>query len=161
MALAVHGPVVDVVIGGADLAFPHHAYQAAMVEAATGARPFARSSMHVGRVHRDGQKMAKSTGNLTLVGDVLSDHSAAAVRLLLLDRRYDADWEYDEEALTVAEHRLARLYAAAGRPAGSTSARAAVTDALLTDLDVPTALAVAEAEGGDAARWLLATLALA
>lgn len=161
MAMAVHGPVVDVVVGGADLVFPHHAYQAAMAEAATGAGPFARASLHIGSVHRDGQKMAKSTGNLTLVGDLLSDHSAAAVRLLLLDRRYDAAWEYRATALTAAEDRLERLYAAAGRATRSAAARRGVSDALLTDLDVPGALDIAEEEGGEAAGWLLATLRLA
>ena len=34
MASTVLGHTVDVLAGGADLAFPHHAYQAAMVEAA-------------------------------------------------------------------------------------------------------------------------------
>ncbi|MFI5957327.1 cysteine--tRNA ligase [Cryptosporangium sp. NPDC051539] len=160
MAIAVHGAVVDVVIGGADLAFPHHAYQAAMVEAATGAGPFSRGSLHVGSVHRDGRRMAKSTGNLTLVSDLLADHSPAALRLLLLDRRYDADWKFDASLLTSAENRLTRLYAAAGRPTTSEAAVDEAGRALLTDLNVPAALDVAESEGGEAARRLLGTLKL-
>lgn len=160
MALATLGAGVDLLVGGRDLMFPHHAYQAAMVEAATSVAPFARRVMHVGAVHVDGRKMAKSVGNLVLVGDLLRDHPAAAVRLLLLNRRWAEDWEYHGADLESAAAELEELYAAAGRPGRSSAATAAVTAALLDDLDVPRAVAVARAEGGDAARGLLQVLAL-
>ncbi|MGZ5399402.1 MAG: cysteine--tRNA ligase [Nocardioides sp.] len=159
MAMTVFGANVDVLVGGADLAFPHHAYQAAMVEAASGARPFARRTMHVGTVHAGGAKMAKSTGNLVLVRDLLTDHEGAAVRLLLLDRPWSEPWEYDAGALVDATDRLARLRAAAGRT-GVAAGRGLVLAALLDDLDVPTAAAAAEEHGGEAARTLLSVLRL-
>jgi cysteinyl-tRNA synthetase len=157
MAMTVFGANVDVLVGGADLAFPHHAYQAAMVETASGIGPFARRTMHVGTVHAGGAKMAKSTGNLVLVRDLLDDHEGAAVRLLLLDRRWSEPWEYDAAALAAAADRLARLRAAAGRP-GTAEGRDLVLAALLDDLDVPTAAALAEEHGGEAARSLLSVL---
>lgn len=43
MALSVFGVGVDVHAGGADLWFPHHAYHAAMAEAVTGVKPYARA----------------------------------------------------------------------------------------------------------------------
>jgi cysteinyl-tRNA synthetase len=54
------------------------------------------------------------------------------------------------------------LSAAAGRPdtAATPAATAEVTAALLADLDVPRAVAVAREQGGAAARHLLRTLAL-
>ncbi len=159
MAMTVFGANVDVLVGGADLVFPHHAYQSAMVEAATGSRPFARRAMHVGTVHADGAKMAKSTGNLVLVRDLLADHEGAAVRLLLLHRRWDEPWEYDAAALAASADLLARLRAAAGRE-GSPEGRHRVLGALLADLDVPTAALVAEEAGGEAARTLLSVLRL-
>ena len=160
MALAVLGPAVDVLAGGADLAFPHHAYQAAMVQAATGVAPFARAVLPVGTVRVGGVKMAKSTGNLVLVADLLRDYPPAVVRLLLLDRRWDAPWEHHGADLPGAAARLDRLYAAAGTPGSSPAGVEAVTAALVDDLDVPRALAVAEDAGGDAARLLVRTLAL-
>jgi len=160
MAWAVLGAGVDILAGGADLAFPHHAYQAAMVEAATSVAPFARAHLHVGAVCQDGAKMAKSTGNLTLVGDLLRDHPPAAVRLLILDRAWHARWDYRPADLDRAAADLETLYSAAARPDKSTAATAAVTAALLRDLDVPQALALARAEGGEAARLLLRVLAL-
>ena len=80
MAMSVFGPVVDVHAGGADLRFPHHAYHAAMAEAFTGARPYARAWLHAGTVRIGGAKMAKSTGNLVLVRDLAAGHPAAPPR---------------------------------------------------------------------------------
>ncbi|BCJ49887.1 L-cysteine:1D-myo-inositol 2-amino-2-deoxy-alpha-D-glucopyranoside ligase [Actinoplanes sp. NBRC 14428] len=161
MALSALGASVDVLAGGADLAFPHHAYQAAMVEAATSVTPFARARLHVGAVHQDGAKMAKSTGNLTLVADLLRDHSAATVRLLVLDRPWHTPWEYSRGELDRAASRLELLYTAASRPGGAAHASAGVVTALLDDLDVPRAVDTAVEDGGEAARLLLRVLALA
>ena len=160
MGLAVLGSRIDVLVGGDDLTFPHHAYQSAMVAAATAGEPFARRELHVGAVHQDGAKMAKSTGNLTLVSDLLADHPPAAVRLLLLDRPWSAPWEYRPADVAAAGARLERLYAAAGRSPSPASATEAAAERLFDDLDVPGALDVAEAEGGDAARLVLRTLSL-
>jgi cysteinyl-tRNA synthetase len=161
IAMSVLGSTVDLVAGGADLAFPHHAYQAALVEAASGARPFARARLSVGTVGVGGQKMAKSTGNLVLVSDLLKAHSPAAIRLLLLDRDWRAGWDYTPEGLDVAAGRLERLYSAGGRRGEPAGAAEAVRSALLTELDVPTALDIAEEAGGEAARLALHTLRLA
>lgn len=160
MALSVLGPVVDLLAGGADLGFPHHAYQSAMVETASGAVPFARARLGVGTVRVDGGKMAKSTGNLVLVRDLLSGATAGAVRLLVLDRPWAAAWDYNAGDLQAAASRLERLYTAAGTGRTATAATQAVLAALLDDLDVPTALDVAEEAGGDAARLALRALAL-
>jgi len=160
MALCAFGASLDLLAGGADLAFPHHAYQAAMTEAATSVRPFARSRLHVGAVMKDGLKMSKSIGNLTLVADLLRDHPPAAVRLLLLDRPWSRSWEFRAGDLATAAARLERLYTAAGRVEASAAATDEVSAALLNDLDVPTALDVAESEGGAAARHVLGVLTL-
>lgn len=160
MAWAVCGSSVDVLAGGEDLGFPHHAYQAAIVEAATGVVPFARRQLHVGAVCHDGAKMAKSTQNLVLVSDLLREHRAAAVRLLLLNRRWADRWEFAVAEVDAAEDLLDRLYAAAGRPARGSAGRGAVLAALLDDLDVPTAVARAEEEGGEAAGAALGLLKL-
>jgi cysteinyl-tRNA synthetase len=69
MALSTYGSSLDLHAGGADLRFPHHAYESAQAEAATGVAPFARSWLHIGTVRLDGEKMAKSTGNLVFVRD--------------------------------------------------------------------------------------------
>jgi L-cysteine:1D-myo-inositol 2-amino-2-deoxy-alpha-D-glucopyranoside ligase len=160
IALGVLGPAVDILAGGTDLKFPHHAYQAAMVEAATGVGPFTRSEFPVGTVTVDGAKMAKSVGNLVLVSDLLGHYPATAVRLLLLNRPWRQTWAFQPGDIAAQTNQLDRLYSAAGTARSSQAAADAVTAALVDDLDVPAALAIGEESGGDAARLVLRTLAL-
>jgi cysteinyl-tRNA synthetase len=103
--------------------------------------------------------MAKSSGNLVLVEDLLKQHSAGAIRLLLLNRPWAQPWSFDPAALDEAEATLERLYAAASTP-GMAPGAAAVPAALLDDLDVPRALQIALEDGGQAARTLIEILAL-
>ena len=104
--------------------------------------------------------MAKSADNLVLVGDLLAHHPAAAVRLLLLNRRWHQTWDFRTDDIDAEADQLNRLYSAAGTARTSTAASDAVVAALVNDLDVPAALAIAEESGGDAARLVLRTLAL-
>jgi cysteinyl-tRNA synthetase len=160
MALSTLGPVVDLHAGGADLAFPHHAYEAALCEAYTGVRPFARTWMRAGTVTVGGEKMAKSAGNLVFVADVLERWPAAALRLLVISRRWPDSWDYSEAGLDDSAASLDRLRARSAGASASSTAGAEVGRALLDDLDVPRALAVAEEAGGEVARELLAVLGL-
>ena len=159
MVLALFGTGVDVHCGGADLAYPHHACEAALAEAATGVRPFARSWLRAGVVALDGQKMSKSVGNLVLVEDLLRTYSPAAIRMLCLNRPHAAPWSYTEDLLDAAATTLEDLYAAAAKP-GTSLVSTALADALLTDLDIPAAIGTALAEGGATARALIDILAL-
>ena len=159
MALSTMGGTVDVLLGGADLAFPHHVYQAAMVEAATGAAPFAGTTLHVGEVRREGRKMAKSTGNLVLVSELLERFSGATVRLALLHRRWAEPWECDESVFVDAARLLAELDEVAGPGAHSTR-HDGVLEALAAELDVPRAVEVARDAGHEAVRYLLDVLKL-
>ena len=136
MAMAAFGASVDLLIGGQDLTFPHHAYQSAMVQAATSVAPFARRAMHVGAVHYQGAEDGeinrkpradqRSAAQLPAGGD-----PAAAAEPALADR-----WEYHEGDLDAATADLETLHAAAGRPNRSAHAAGAVTAALLDDLDI-------------------------
>lgn len=163
MTLAEQGASVDLLIGGMDLQFPHHAYQRAIAEAATGVTPFARAVLHVGEVRLRGEKMAKSTRNLVLVDDLLRSCSPAVLRTLLIDRRYDEPWDFDQADLERAAARLNRLYAAAGST-GADQESGALEEALArlrSDLDVRGALDVAEQVGGQTARRMISLLRLA
>ena len=160
MALSVFGAGVDVHAGGADLRFPHHAYHSAMAEAFTGVRPYARAWLHAGTVRVEGAKMAKSTGNLVLVRDLVEDHPAAAVRLMILDRLWGEDWDYSPALLDRADKRLEDLYRAAGRTVTASAAVPEIGRLLATDLNVTAAIDVAIEEGGAPARSLAVTLGL-
>jgi len=163
MVLDTFGGGVDLHTGGADLAYPHHACESLLAEAAVGVRPFARAWLQAGVVGLDGAKMAKSSGNLVLVDELLKTHSAAAIRLLCLHRSWADGWTFTTAGLDGAAATLDDLYAAAARadragPGGAASDE--VQRALLDDLDVPRAVEIALETGGGAARHLLDVLAL-
>lgn len=161
MAMTTFGSSLDLHAGGADLRFPHHAYEGAIAEAVTGVRPFARAWLHVGTVKVDGAKMAKSTGNLVFTADLLKHYPGAVLRLLLLERPWAAEWDYQSGEMDAAAAHLDRLHIAAGRTGGgSEAADEAAVVALLDDLDVATALSIAEEEGGRTARKVLTALAI-
>lgn len=161
MSLSVLGVGMDVHAGGADLRFPHHAYHAAIAEAFTGIAPHTRAWFHVGTVTVGGAKMAKSAGNLVLLGDLLADHSPAAVRMMIVDRRWHESWDYRPVLLDAAADRVWMLHEAAARSGpGSPAALGEVRRLLASDLDVPAAVDVAAEAGGDAARLLISVLGL-
>jgi cysteinyl-tRNA synthetase len=159
MVLALFGSGVDIHAGGGDLAYPHHACESALAEAATGVMPFSRSWLRAGIVSINGAKMSKSSGNLVLVEDLLREHSPGAIRLMLLNRPWAQPWQYEPALLDEAEATLEGLYAA-GSSSGMAPGAAAVPAALLDDLDVPRAVAIALEDGGQAARTLIEILAL-
>ena len=72
-AMSMHhlGPSFDIHTGGVDLIFPHHEDEIAQSEAATGVT-FVRTWLHCAHLQMGGQKMAKSTGNLARVADILA-----------------------------------------------------------------------------------------
>lgn len=162
MVLSTYGSSIDLHAGGSDLRFPHHAYESAQAEAFTGVTPFSRAWMHVGMVRIGDAKMAKSAKNLVLVSDLLREHAPAAVRLLLLRRPWSESWSYQPAELTRAETELDDLFSASARPGSDRDDAAveAVLTALRSDLDVPTALGIALADGGAAARTLIEILGL-
>ena len=159
MAMCSMGSSIDVLVGGSDLAFPHHAYQTRMVEAASSVHPFARSVVHVGEVRLDGAKMAKSTGNLVLVTDLMERFEGGAIRLGLLARRWWEPWDCTDEVFAGAAMTVTALVAAAG-DAPAPRHHDEVLDRLLDELDVPGAIALALDRGGAAAAYLLDVLRL-
>ncbi len=160
MALSTFGPSVDVHGGGRDLRFPHHAYEAALGEALTGVQPFARAWMHVGTVQVDGIKMAKSTGNLVFVHDLVEVWPTGAIRLMVLSRPWQEDWDFSAAALSRASGELDALWRGHRPGVDPDTARRRIVDALLDDLDVTSALEIAREAGGEVLTELAGLLGL-
>jgi L-cysteine:1D-myo-inositol 2-amino-2-deoxy-alpha-D-glucopyranoside ligase len=141
------GARIDVQGGGSDLAFPHHEFSAAHVEAAIGSYPFARHYCHAGMIGLHGEKMSKSKGNLVLVSGLRADGAdPMAVRLALLAGHWRADRMWTPESLDAAAGRLRRWRAAAARPDGPDGAVVigGLRERLADDLDSPGALAAVD-----------------
>jgi cysteinyl-tRNA synthetase len=149
-AMSLHhlGDTFDVHTGGIDLRFPHHEDERAQSDAAVG-HEVVRRWVHGEHLLADGRKMAKSTGNVVLMRDVVErDIDPLAVRLFFLTGRYRQQMNLTWDALGGADRRLRRWRArvadwanapsAAIPPAYEARLRAALDD----DLDTPTALVV-------------------
>jgi cysteinyl-tRNA synthetase len=115
MSIRHLGPSFDIHTGGVDLIFPHHEDEIAQSEAATG-KPFVRTWLHCAHLQSSGAKMAKSTGNIARVADLLERGvSARALRYALIAVHYRAILNYSidsQAAATAAVERLDALIAA-------------------------------------------------
>jgi cysteinyl-tRNA synthetase len=155
MSMKHLGTSFDVHTGGIDLIFPHHEDEIAQSEAATG-QPFVRTWMHCAHLQMGGAKMAKSTGNIARVSELLTGGvSPRALRYALIAVHYRQALSYSDESLAAAGAALDRLDAALAalgayeeeRPDDPTlpdvldAARATFESALDDDLNVSAGLA--------------------
>jgi cysteinyl-tRNA synthetase len=109
MSMAELGESFDIHTGGVDLVFPHHEDELAQSEAATG-RPFVRTWLHCAHLRMGGEKMAKSTGNIARVADlVAAGVSPRALRYALLSVHYRAPLNYTDESLPAAAAAVERV----------------------------------------------------
>jgi cysteinyl-tRNA synthetase len=109
MSLRHLGSPFDIHTGGIDLIFPHHEDEIAQSEAATG-REFVRLWVHCAHLQMGGAKMAKSTGNIARVADLLgAGVSARALRYALISVHYRVPLNYSEESLAAAAAAVDRL----------------------------------------------------
>ena len=112
MGLRYLGAGFDVHGGGRDLIFPHHENEIAQSEAA--GLPFARVWVHNGMIRSEGEKMAKSVGNIFLLREVLDRYEPAVVLTYFLTTHYRSPLEFSVEKLDEAQAAYGRLRDALG-----------------------------------------------
>jgi cysteinyl-tRNA synthetase len=118
MSMAHLGPSFDIHTGGVDLVFPHHEDEIAQSEAATG-QPFVHTWLHCAHLRMGGEKMAKSTGNIARVADlVAAGVSPRALRYALIAVHYRAPLNYTEDSLPAAAAAVERVDALLAALAG-------------------------------------------
>jgi cysteinyl-tRNA synthetase len=109
MSMAYLGESFDIHTGGVDLVFPHHEDEIAQSEAATG-KPFVRTWLHCAHLRLGGAKMAKSTGNISSVVDLLeAGVSPRALRYALIAVHYRQGLDYTPASLEAAAAAIDRL----------------------------------------------------
>ncbi len=154
MAEQLLGLEFDIHGGGIDLVFPHHENEAAQTAAARG-RPLARTWMHNGMLEAvvetadgetRGEKMAKSVGNIQLLGDVLDQVGAEALILYFCAGHYRQPLAFSPERIEAAANGTRRIREAGRRlvagasPEGLAMHREAFLDALADDFNTAKAL---------------------
>ena len=150
MSLDLLGPVIDLHTGGIDLRFPHHEDERAQSNCAVAGGAGAevvRHWVHGEHLLFEGRKMAKSTGNVVLLSDVVArGYDPLSLRLAFLSSRYRQQANLSWDAIAAADALLSRWRTAvagwAEQPSAAMSADhcAAVLDAFEDDLDTPRAL---------------------
>jgi cysteinyl-tRNA synthetase len=109
MSMKYLGESFDIHCGGADLIFPHHENEIAQSEGATG-RTFVKTWFHAEFLQIEGEKMAKSKGNIYTVGQLINKgYSPAAIRYLLLSVPYRTQLNFTFKGLEDAEKNLEHL----------------------------------------------------
>jgi cysteinyl-tRNA synthetase len=130
--------------GGSDLVFPHHENEAAQTRAGRG-QELAKIWMHNGMLQFGGEKMAKSVGNIALLGDVVRQWGRDAVLLAFVSAHYRQPMAFDDDVMAQATASVARIREAARR-AGDGAPLEGATErffaALADDFNTPAALAV-------------------
>jgi cysteinyl-tRNA synthetase len=108
MAEAILGLDFDIHGGGSDLLFPHHENEIAQTEAGRS-RPLARIWMHNGMVRFGEEKMAKSVGNITLLGEALDAYGRDALVMYFLRGHYRQPLAFSDEELEQARRSVERV----------------------------------------------------
>jgi cysteinyl-tRNA synthetase len=108
MAEEILGVDFDVHGGGSDLVFPHHENEIAQTEAARN-KPLARIWMHNGMVRLEGEKMAKSVGNIFLLHEALDQAGRDALIMYFVSGHYRQPLAYSQDALDEAAASVERV----------------------------------------------------
>jgi cysteinyl-tRNA synthetase len=108
MAEEILGVDFDVHGGGSDLVFPHHENEIAQTEAARD-KPLARIWMHNGMVRLEGEKMAKSVGNIFLLHEALDQAGRDALIMYFVSGHYRQPLAYSQDALDEAAASVERV----------------------------------------------------
>ncbi len=116
MSMKYLGESFDIHGGGMDLKFPHHECEIAQAEALNGHAPV-KYWMHANMLTLNGKKMAKSTGNNILPGEMFTGEneilskpfSPAVVRFFMMQAHYTSILDLSDDALLASEKGYYRL----------------------------------------------------
>lgn len=143
----------DIHGGGADLKFPHHENEIAQSCCANGQEEnpenFAKYWVHNGFVTVEGEKMAKSVGNVILAHDLVAEYPGEVLRLTLLSAHYRQPLDWTESLIQQNKKLLDKLYKALAEIPDLNTARNdknysvpnSIYEALYDDLNTPKAIA--------------------
>lgn len=109
MSMQELGESFDIHAGGVDLIFPHHEDEIAQSEGATG-KPFVRYWLHGEFLLLEGDKMAKSTGNIFNLQDLIDrDVKPSSIRYLFLTAHYRSKLNFTFDGLAAAAEAVRRI----------------------------------------------------
>jgi len=152
MSVRYLGIQFDIHTGGIDHVPVHHTNEIAQSECGFDVHPWVRFWLHNEFLVFEHEKMAKSTGNVVLLDDLIAaGHDPLAFRYFFFQAHYRAQQSFTEKTLEAASTGYRRLLTHAAEAAGASGTAdpaavrpyaAAFREALRDDLNTPRALAV-------------------
>lgn len=149
MAFATLGKQIDIHTGGEDLKYTHHNGEIAQAECITH-KQYVQYWLHNAHVNLDGEKLAKSTGTMITLQDLIDEgYHPYDYRYLVLSAHYRSPLSFSYTALSGAQEALNRIKRYIYEDCATVRATqpsdryiAAIQDALDDDLNTPQALTV-------------------
>ena len=109
MIFSLLGDHIDIHGGGTDLIFPHHENELAQAEGAKQG-PFVKYWVHNNMFTFGGEKMAKSTGNVSIMRSFLEEYTGEVFKYLVLSSHYRSMTEVSEHKILQCIQALSRVY---------------------------------------------------
>jgi cysteinyl-tRNA synthetase len=109
ISISNFGSTYDIHGGAIELVFPHHEAEIAQAEAIIGHSPFVKYWVHTGLLTIDGEKMSKSLGNILTIRDALDRWHPDVLRLYLLSRHYNEDFDFRPDDIAQFEEKAAQI----------------------------------------------------
>jgi len=137
MSIDLLGPEIDIHVGGIDLRFPHHENERAQTNSVTGIESV-KIWVHGEHLLFEGRKMAKSSGNVVLLKDLVArGYDPLSLRLCLLENRYRSQMDLTWDSIAAANATLKRWRRNGFGSASEYQPDLAIIEALNNDLDTP------------------------
>ena len=92
--------------GGIDLAFPHHENEIIQNNILDNDKDsqFIQTFVHIGHLHIDGRKMAKSLRNFKTIREILQKYSSDTIRMYFMLHHYRQKLDYSENGVQLADN---------------------------------------------------------
>ena len=137
MSLDLLGNEIDIHVGGIDLRFPHHENERAQTNSVTGIESV-KLWVHGEHLLFEGRKMAKSSGNVVLLKDLIDrGFDPLSLRFCLLENRYRSQMDLTWDAIAAANTTLKRWRRSGFGQGKNFNPDQSTIDALNNDLDTP------------------------
>jgi cysteinyl-tRNA synthetase len=137
MSLDLLGEEIDIHVGGIDLRFPHHENERAQTNCVTGIESV-KLWVHGEHLLFEGRKMAKSSGNVVLLSDLVErGYDPLSLRLCLLENRYRSQMDLTWDSIAAANTTLKRWRRSGLGKATNYQPDPPTLEALNNDLDTP------------------------
>lgn len=137
MSVEYLGPKIDLHVGGIDLRFPHHENERAQTNSVTKIESV-DLWVHGEHLLFEGRKMAKSSGNVVLIKDIVErGYDPLSLRFALLENRYRSQMDLTWDSITAANATLKRWRKSGLGKSFSVSADSEILNFFNNDLDTP------------------------